>query len=124
MHKPPSGDHCERGRILSVLPLQLYSGHVFVVFEVQFDVVAAKLVKNLAIGSKHEMVPTVRLPLKTPFMAVGRSPATSKLNLSAAGVNVVASGHIPVDDFENTNVPGVCDTSAHHLFVAANPFVR
>jgi glutathione reductase (NADPH) len=43
---------------------------------------------------------------------VGRSPATSKLNLPAAGVNVVASGHIPVDDFENTNVPGVCDTTA------------
>jgi hypothetical protein len=55
--------------------------------------------------------------------AVGRSPATSKLNLCAAGVNVVASGHIPVDDFENTNVPGVCDTSARHLFVAANLFV-
>jgi hypothetical protein len=28
------------------------------------------------------------------------------------GVNFVASGHIPVDDFENANVPGVCDTNA------------
>ena len=41
--------------------------------------------------------------------AVGRSPATQHLNLAAAGVSTVATGHIPVDDFENTNVPGVYD---------------
>jgi|LauGreDrversion4_2_1035121.scaffolds.fasta_scaffold1351661_1 glutathione reductase (NADPH) len=39
--------------------------------------------------------------------AVGRTPATANLNLPAAAVMCVASGHIPVDEFENTNVPGV-----------------
>ena len=42
--------------------------------------------------------------------AVGRSPATQHLNLAAAGVSTVATGHIPVDDFENTNIPGVYGT--------------
>ena len=50
MRKPPGGNHCERGSILRVLPFQLYGGNVFVIFEVQFDVVAAKLVKTLQLA--------------------------------------------------------------------------
>jgi len=46
-------------------------------------------------------------PFDQVLWAVGRTPATHQLNLPAAGVSTVASGHIPVDDFENTNVPGV-----------------
>lgn len=39
--------------------------------------------------------------------AVGRRPNTQQLNLAAAGVNVMPNGIIPVDAYENTNVPGI-----------------
>ena len=37
--------------------------------------------------------------------AVGRRPNTARLGLDAAGVNVMPNGIIPVDEYENTNVP-------------------
>lgn len=39
--------------------------------------------------------------------AIGRAPATSELNLPAAGVTVDDNGFIPTDEFQNTNVEGV-----------------
>ncbi len=39
--------------------------------------------------------------------AVGRRPDTSGLNLEAAGVALQDSGHIAVDRFQDTNVPGI-----------------
>jgi glutathione reductase (NADPH) len=39
--------------------------------------------------------------------AVGRRPNTDKLGLDKAGVSVMANGVIPVDAYENTNVPGI-----------------
>lgn len=39
--------------------------------------------------------------------AVGRSPNTRDLNPGAAGVAVLPNGVIPVDDWQNTNVPGI-----------------
>ncbi len=39
--------------------------------------------------------------------AVGRLPNTQNLNLHAAGINVLPNGVIPVDQYENTNVPGI-----------------
>jgi glutathione reductase (NADPH) len=39
--------------------------------------------------------------------AVGRRPNTAKLGLDAAGVEVMPNGIIPVDGYENTNVPGI-----------------
>lgn len=39
--------------------------------------------------------------------AVGRAPNTRELDLAAAGVDVLANGIVPTDDFQNTNVPGV-----------------
>ncbi|AOV95588.1 glutathione-disulfide reductase [Edwardsiella hoshinae] len=39
--------------------------------------------------------------------AVGREPNTDRLNLAAAGVACDARGYIPVDKFQNTNVPGI-----------------
>ncbi|MFK7996239.1 MAG: glutathione-disulfide reductase [Granulosicoccus sp.] len=39
--------------------------------------------------------------------AIGRSPATDDLGLSAAGVTVNERGYIPVDKFQQTNVPSV-----------------
>jgi glutathione reductase (NADPH) len=39
--------------------------------------------------------------------AVGRRPNTQQLNLQAAGVEVQQNGIIKVDEYENTNVPGI-----------------
>ncbi len=43
----------------------------------------------------------------TVIWAVGRAPNTDELNLEAAGVNMVRNGIVPVDNFQNTNVPGI-----------------
>jgi glutathione reductase (NADPH) len=43
----------------------------------------------------------------TVIWAVGRAPNTRNLGLDAAGVHRQDNGIIPVDDFQNTNVPGV-----------------
>ena len=39
--------------------------------------------------------------------AVGRAPNTRDLNLEAAGVETRVNGIVPVDDYQNTNVPGL-----------------
>ena len=39
--------------------------------------------------------------------AVGRRPNTQHLGLQAAGVKVLPDGVIPVDEYENTNIPGI-----------------
>lgn len=39
--------------------------------------------------------------------AIGREPATDNINLQAAGIKTDERGYIPVDKFQNTNVPGV-----------------
>jgi len=41
------------------------------------------------------------------LLAIGRKPVTDSLGLQRAGVQTNKSGHIVVDAFENTNVPGV-----------------
>jgi glutathione reductase (NADPH) len=43
----------------------------------------------------------------TVIWAVGRRPNTQGLNLEAAGIEVLANGVIPVDEHENTVVPGI-----------------
>ncbi|WP_455365215.1 glutathione-disulfide reductase [Kaarinaea lacus] len=43
----------------------------------------------------------------TVIWAVGRRAKTQSLNLHAAGVIASAHGVIPVDEYENTNVPGI-----------------
>lgn len=39
--------------------------------------------------------------------AIGREPATDKINAEAAGVEVDAMGYIRTDDYQNTNVKGI-----------------
>ncbi|SKA58658.1 glutathione-disulfide reductase [Enterovibrio nigricans] len=39
--------------------------------------------------------------------AIGRHPTTDKINLAAAGVETNDRGYIKVDEYQNTNVPGV-----------------
>jgi len=43
----------------------------------------------------------------TVIWAVGRAPNTRELNLQAAGVHMHPNGLVPVDDYQNTNVPGI-----------------
>jgi glutathione reductase (NADPH) len=43
----------------------------------------------------------------TVIWAVGRRPNTRSLQLHAAGVDVSPNGIIPVDEYENTNIPGI-----------------
>lgn len=54
------------------------------------------------------------------LMAIGRRPVTNLLKLDTAGVTVNDKGLIPVDQYENTNVPGVyaigdCTTTGYEL---------
>ena len=39
--------------------------------------------------------------------ATGRTPVTKRLNLEAPGVMTTASGHITVDEYQNTTAKGV-----------------
>ncbi len=39
--------------------------------------------------------------------AIGRDPATDSLGIESAGMSLDAGGHVVVDDWQNTNVPGV-----------------
>ncbi|MDX1525960.1 MAG: glutathione-disulfide reductase [Pseudidiomarina maritima] len=39
--------------------------------------------------------------------AIGRVPATDKINLAAAGVNADEQGFIRTDKYQNTNIPGI-----------------
>jgi len=50
--------------------------------------------------------------------AIGRKPLVHNLNLEAAGVEVGQRGEIVVDEFQNTNVPGIYavgDVIGHHM---------
>jgi glutathione reductase (NADPH) len=43
----------------------------------------------------------------TVIWAVGRRANTASLNLESTGVAMLSNGEVPVDEFENTNVPGI-----------------
>lgn len=45
--------------------------------------------------------------VETLVWAIGREPATDKINLEAAGVETNERGFIKVDKFQNTNVPNI-----------------
>jgi len=46
-------------------------------------------------------------PYDALLWAVGRTPNTDRLGLDAAGVALDAAGHVKVDAFQNTSVPGI-----------------
>ncbi len=43
----------------------------------------------------------------TVIWAVGRRPNTAGIGLEKIGINVLGNGVIPVDEYENTNIPGI-----------------
>ncbi|MBY4986874.1 glutathione-disulfide reductase [Streptococcus suis] len=54
---------------------------------------------NFADGSNHTA--------QQVLWAIGRKPNVDKLNLEAAGVQLAPSGHIAVDEYQETGVPGI-----------------
>ncbi|KPJ90563.1 MAG: glutathione reductase [Gammaproteobacteria bacterium SG8_11] len=60
--------------------------------------------EGIVVTSSEE---TTLVGYDTVIWAVGRAPNTRELNLQAAGVNMLSNGIIPVDDYQNTNVPGI-----------------
>lgn len=47
------------------------------------------------------------LDIDTCLWAIGRSPELDQLNLQVTGVKTNDKGHIPVDDYQNTNIPHI-----------------
>lgn len=47
------------------------------------------------------------LDIDTVLWAIGRSPELEKLNLDATGIKLDEKGHIPVNDYQMTNVPHI-----------------
>ncbi|KAF2720765.1 hypothetical protein K431DRAFT_269960 [Polychaeton citri CBS 116435] len=47
------------------------------------------------------------LEIDTLLWAIGRAPEIEKLNLDVTGLKLDGRGHIPVDDYQNTNVPHI-----------------
>jgi glutathione reductase (NADPH) len=47
-------------------------------------------------------------PYDAVLWAVGRVPNSDRLDLDAAGVHVNDMGHVVTDDWQNTNIPGIC----------------
>lgn len=60
--------------------------------------------EGIMVSDNNEQVLT---GFDTVIWAVGRAANTRDLNLAATGVEVLGNGIIPVDDYENTNVPGI-----------------
>ncbi len=59
-----------------------------------------KLILNTADGHKSKVYDSL-------IWAIGRSPATTNLNLSSASIHSDENGFIPVDKFQNTNIENI-----------------
>lgn len=75
--------------------------------QVQFGFQVAALANSAEGITVTSIDETVLTGFDCVVWAVGRQPNTRDLNLTAAGVAVQANGIIRVDEYENTNVPGV-----------------
>ena len=47
-------------------------------------------------------------PYDAVLWAVGRVPNSDRLDLDAAGVRMDGDGHVIADDWQNSNIPGIC----------------
>ncbi|KAI9893338.1 MAG: Glutathione reductase [Vezdaea aestivalis] len=61
----------------------------------------------LDIEYKDSATSTGTLDADCLLWAIGRKPSTQEMNLDKLGIKTGPRGHIVVDDFQNTNVPGV-----------------
>jgi len=75
-----------------------------IVKNTHINTVKKQLDGSLKLQCAHDENP---LHVDTLLWAIGRKPATEKLNLESAGIAMNANGMIPTDAFQNTNVSGV-----------------
>jgi len=59
--------------------------------------------KRLSVTDNHGVV----YEFGELLWAIGRAPEIADLNLSIPGVQLTETGHVAVDDFQNTNIPGI-----------------
>lgn len=76
--------------------------HILAETEIEGVARAADGVLTLHCGNRQSLS-----GFDTLIWAIGRRANTEQLNLAAAGVTVAADGSLPVDAFQNTNVPGI-----------------
>ncbi|ORX48773.1 glutathione-disulfide reductase [Hesseltinella vesiculosa] len=78
---------------------------------VAFDTKVQALVRDSPQGSIQVQYEAngqpASLEVDTVLWATGRAPNTGKLNLAATAIETNKRGHIVVDDYQNTSVPGV-----------------
>jgi glutathione reductase (NADPH) len=76
--------------------IRVQTGYQVVSLSEKADAIVVKSADNRALDGFDSVI-----------WAVGRSPNTLRLDLVAAGIDVMPNGTIPVDDDQNTNVSGI-----------------
>jgi glutathione reductase (NADPH) len=89
--------------ISGVLEMEMHKQGVRVQTGFQVDVLS-RSAEGIVVHGKDGKVEQA---FDSVIWAVGRRPNTDRLGLHKAGVSVMANGVIPVDAYENTNVPGI-----------------
>lgn len=75
--------------------------------ELHTHAVPQEVVKNADGSVTLKLQDGLETTVETLVWAIGREPATDKINLEAAGVETNERGFIKVDKFQNTNVPNI-----------------
>lgn len=75
--------------------------------ELHTHAVPQEVVKNADGSVTLKLQDGSETTVETLVWAIGREPATDKINLEAAGVETNERGFIKVDKFQNTNVPNI-----------------
>lgn len=76
--------------------IRVQTGYQVVALSEHADGIVVKSVDNRTLGGFDSVI-----------WAVGRSPNTHRLDPVAAGIDIMPNGAILVDDYQNTNVPGI-----------------
>jgi len=84
------------GREMQRQGIRVQTGYQVVALSEQADGILVKSADNRALGGFDCVI-----------WAVGRSPNTHRLDLVAAGMDIMPNGTIPVDDYQNTSVRGI-----------------
>jgi len=96
--------------------LELFDSMVSTVLEKEMRRQGIEIHRNIQAAQLHRDTDGITLTavdgtrfsgFDTVIWAVGRRPNTKGLNLEAAGIEVMPNGVIPVDEYENTRVPGI-----------------
>ncbi len=89
--------------ISSTLTEQLKADGISLINRTQITEIKQNKDGSLALSTDNTELPEV----DAVIYAIGRTPATSGLNLEKAGVKVNHKGYIETDEYQNTNVDGI-----------------